>query len=71
MFHLYSYSPHGLDSVPRQLLVNVIDILGELGGNVECVRLVGYGCQDVQLQGLNVAGLILPAVECGVDLRTR
>jgi hypothetical protein len=66
---LYGDAPHCLDSVARQLLIYVIDVLSELRGNLKGVGLVRNGRQDVQLQGLDVAGLILPAVECCVYLQ--
>ena len=68
--HLYGYAAHRFHGVARQLLIDVVDVLGELCGDLKGVRLVCDGCQDVQLQRLDVAGLILAAVERGVYLRT-
>ena len=66
---LYGNASHCLDSVTRQLLIYVIDVLSELRGNLKSVGLIRNGRQDVQLQRLDVAGLILPAVECRVYLQ--
>lgn len=56
------------DGLPSQFLINVVHILCQLSGDVVGVGLVGNGSQDVQLQELDVGGLIDAAVEGGVYL---
>ena len=56
---------------PCQLLIDVIDILRQLCGNIIGIGLISNGSQDVQLQVLDVGRLVDAAVEGGVNLQGR
>ena len=71
MTHLQSNLAHCSDSFSGQLLINVIDILCQLCGDVICIGFISYGSQNVQLQELDVGWLIDAAIEGGVYLHSR
>ena len=68
--YLQGDAANRLDSVSCQVGVNVIDILCQLGGNLIGIGLICNGRQDLQLQLLDVGGLVHPAEEGCVYLQT-
>ena len=67
--HLDGNAADGAHGLARKLLVDVIDVFGQLRGDLVRIGLVRNCRQDLQLQALDVAGLVRAAEECRVDLQ--